>query len=168
MPVTGELPTLRIHEEVVGVDLQRLRYFSVVAEELHFSRAAARLHLDQSALSASIRRLERDLGVPLFDRTTRRVELTVEGEALLPEVRRLLGTAERFRTAVRRARDGGQRPVLRVGSCFGPFAAARRSSRRSGRGTRRSRCRCSRRTSRIRGGWNAPISTSSRAGLRPR
>jgi DNA-binding transcriptional LysR family regulator len=105
------------------VDLQRLRYFSVLAEELHFTRAAARLHLDQSALSASIRRLERDLGVRLFDRTSRRVELTAAGEALLPRARRLLGSAHSFSEAVREVR-GGAVQGLRVGLCFGPFAAA--------------------------------------------
>jgi len=105
------------------MDLQRLRYFSVLAEELHFTRAAARLHLDQSALSSSIRRLERDLGVLLFHRTSRRVELTPEGETLLPEALRLLACAESFRAKVRAVRPGSG-SVLRVGLCFGPFAAA--------------------------------------------
>jgi DNA-binding transcriptional LysR family regulator len=67
-----------------------LRHFVAVAEELHFTRAAARLYLAQQALSRDIRRLEQQLGVRLFTRTTRRVALTSEGERLLDRARELL------------------------------------------------------------------------------
>jgi DNA-binding transcriptional LysR family regulator len=72
------------------LDLRLLRYFVAVAEELHFTRAAARLHLAQQALSRDISRLEQQLGVRLFTRTTRRVALTPQGERLLVRARELL------------------------------------------------------------------------------
>lgn len=76
------------------MDLRQLRYFVAVAEELHFSRAAARLRLAQSALSSQIRALEREIGGPLFVRSTRRVELTPAGAALLADARELLVAAD--------------------------------------------------------------------------
>jgi DNA-binding transcriptional LysR family regulator len=72
------------------LDLRLLRHFVAVAEELHFTRAAARLYLAQQALSRDIARLEQQLGVRLFTRTTRRVALTPEGERLLVRARELL------------------------------------------------------------------------------
>jgi len=72
------------------LDLRLLRSFVAVAEELHFTRAAARLYLAQQALSRDIARLERQLGVRLFTRTTRRVALTPDGERLLVRARELL------------------------------------------------------------------------------
>jgi DNA-binding transcriptional LysR family regulator len=72
------------------LDLRLLRHFVVAAEELHFTRAAARLYLAQQALSRDIARLERQLGVRLFTRTTRRVALTADGERLLARARKLL------------------------------------------------------------------------------
>jgi len=78
------------------LDLQAVRYFVAVAEELHFTRAATRLFVAEQALSRSIGRLERRLGVPLFVRTTRRVTLTREGEALLTSARELIALNDRI------------------------------------------------------------------------
>jgi DNA-binding transcriptional LysR family regulator len=72
------------------LDVRLLRHFVAVAEELHFTRAAARLYVAQQALSRDIRRLEQQLGVRLLTRTTRRVALTPEGERLLLRARELL------------------------------------------------------------------------------
>ena len=72
------------------LDLRALRYFVTAAEELHFTRAAARLFIAQQALSRDIGRLERELGTQLFVRTTRRVALTPAGERLLVRARELL------------------------------------------------------------------------------
>ncbi|MBY6304606.1 LysR family transcriptional regulator [Streptomyces clavuligerus] len=81
------------------VDPRLLRVFLAVADELHFTRAAARLHLAQQALSRDVRRLERELGAELFLRTTRRVALTPDGERLLPYARRVLAAHEELAAA---------------------------------------------------------------------
>jgi DNA-binding transcriptional LysR family regulator len=82
------------------MELRQLEYFVAVAEELHFTRAAAGLHIAQSGLSAAVRALERELGAELFTRTTRRVELTAAGRVLLVEARRTLAAAQAAREAV--------------------------------------------------------------------
>ena len=88
------------------VELRHLRYFIAVAEELNFSRAAERLHMAQPPLSAAIRRLERDLGVDLFVRTTREVRLTDAGRAFLDGARRTLADADRASEDANRAAAG--------------------------------------------------------------
>jgi DNA-binding transcriptional LysR family regulator len=97
-----------------AVDLRHLRYFVAVAEELHFSRAAKRLNVSQPPLSQQIRQLERAIGAPLFVRTSRRVELTPAGTALLDGARRTLAEAARSLEAAERA-GRGEVDRLRVG-----------------------------------------------------
>lgn len=92
-------------------ELRELRYFLAVAEELNYTRAAARLHIAPQALSAAILGLEAGLGARLFERTTRKVELTGVGKALLPEARATLRRAEATVAAVRRAASGEQGAV---------------------------------------------------------
>lgn len=77
------------------MDLRQLKYFLTVAEELHFGRAAARVGIEQSPFSKTIKDLESDLGVRLFARTTRRTELTPAGKAFLIDARCVLAAAER-------------------------------------------------------------------------
>ncbi|MDG9720317.1 LysR family transcriptional regulator [Streptomyces sp. DH24] len=86
------------------LDPRLLRSFLAVAEELHFTRAAARLYVAQQALSRDIRRLERELGVDLFVRTTRQVTLTDDGERLLPYARRALQAQDELLAAFGQAR----------------------------------------------------------------
>jgi DNA-binding transcriptional LysR family regulator len=81
------------------MELRHLRYFVATAEAGTVSGAAARLHLTQPGLSRQLRQLERDLGVPLFDRSTTRLELSTTGRALLPQARDLLQRADALRVA---------------------------------------------------------------------
>jgi DNA-binding transcriptional LysR family regulator len=96
------------------MELRQLEHFVAVAEERHFSRAARRVHIVQSGLSSSIRALERELGAELFVRSTRRVELSEVGRALLPEARRVLEAADAAREAAA-AVEGLLRGTLSVG-----------------------------------------------------
>ncbi|WP_432835688.1 LysR family transcriptional regulator [Dactylosporangium sp. CA-092794] len=82
------------------MDLRTLRYFVAVAEELHFGRAAARLHMTQPPLSRAVKGLETDLGAVLLHRSPSGVELTPAGAALLAEARTLLAQADRLRARV--------------------------------------------------------------------
>lgn len=102
----------------MDVNLRRLRAFVVVAEELHFTRAAARLFVAQQSLSKQIADLEAEIGTALFDRTSRKVELTPAGEALLSTVREMLLLFDQGIDEVRRI-GRGERATLRVGFIAG-------------------------------------------------
>jgi DNA-binding transcriptional LysR family regulator len=87
------------------VELRQLEYFVAVAGELNFSRAAQRIHVVQSALSASVGRLEKELGVELFDRSKRQIVLTAPGEIFLQHAREVIHTVQRARSSVADYRD---------------------------------------------------------------
>ena len=97
----------------VMLELRELRYFAVLCEELHFGRAAERLHISQSPLSQAIAQLERKLGTRLLDRSSRHVELTPAGAVLLRHSRRLLREAQDAVGATRRA-GAGETGSLRI------------------------------------------------------
>ena len=128
-----------------AVELRQLRYFVAVAEDLHFRRAAERLHVAQPAVSEQVRKLEVDLGVQLFERTHRSVSLTDAGVALLEEARRVLRQTEVARQAARGASERaamrlriGYLPDLLPAAVPARAAPARRvTSRRAGRSRER-------------------------------
>jgi DNA-binding transcriptional LysR family regulator len=99
------------------VELRALHYFVTVAEELHFGRAAQRLQIVQPAVSQQLTRLERELGVRLIERTSRRVQLTPAGERVLAAARETLAAAARVRVVA-----GEPAAALRIGvaSCITP------------------------------------------------
>jgi DNA-binding transcriptional LysR family regulator len=99
----------------MAVELRHLRYFAVLADELHFGRAAKRLHMSQPPLSFNIKQLEATLGVKLLERNSRGVKLTPAGESFRRSAQQLLAEAE---LAARRARDVAAGVTTRVRIAF--------------------------------------------------
>ncbi|MFI6575353.1 LysR family transcriptional regulator [Nocardiopsis sp. NPDC050513] len=99
------------------MELRQLAYFAAVADEGGFARAAERLHIGQPAVSQQVRRLERELGVVLFDRSTRHVRLTGAGERLLAEARQVLEAVERTRRVAAELASAAS-GVLHLGTGF--------------------------------------------------
>lgn len=102
------------------IETREARYFLAVADELHFGRAAERLHMSQPPLSQAIKALEARLGVQLLTRTTRAVALTSAGEVLREHARRLVHLADEAESAAREA-AGGQVGRLRIGAVTSAF-----------------------------------------------
>jgi DNA-binding transcriptional LysR family regulator len=104
------------------MELRHVRYFVAVAEHLHFGQAARALHIAQPSLSRQIRDLEREIGVPLFERSRHRVQLTAAGFAFLEEARVLISRSDRSISLAREAAEG-RIGTIRVGfslSALGP------------------------------------------------
>jgi DNA-binding transcriptional LysR family regulator len=109
--------------DLSGLDLRRLQYFVAVAEERSFTRAAERLYVTQPSLSVAIRKLEEELRVTLFERSSRHVVLTAAAEALLPKARRVIAAADDAYTTARNVAKGIA-GMLRVGVSPASHAAA--------------------------------------------
>lgn len=103
-----------MHIAARGIDLRRLRYFVAVSDELHFGRAAERLHIAQPAISRQIAQLEAGIGALLFDRTRNNIRLTPAGKTLLEHARRILVDVAEAARLARRAAEG-MTGVLEVG-----------------------------------------------------
>lgn len=116
----GRWPPIEVEPPV---DLRELRYFLAVAEELNFTRAAARLHVAQQALSAAIRELEETVGVRLFTRNTRHVALTSAGAELVPAARRILADVAEALQVVQQA-AAGRRGRLVIGAAIAVHGAS--------------------------------------------
>ena len=118
--------TLRAVEPAAAIELRSWRQFLVLAEALHFGRAAQQLHMTQPPLTLAIQQLERRLGVPVFERTRRSVALTPAGAALVEPVRQLLRQAATLPTLARLA-ESGEAGRIRLGFVstvgFGPLPA---------------------------------------------
>ncbi len=115
-------------------ELRQLRQFLVLAEELHFGRAATRLHITQPPLTLAIQALERELGAALFERTRRSVQLTPAGAALLPHAHRLLAGVEGLARVAQAAAAGlsGQLRLAFVSNiAYGPLPEWLRSFRQA-------------------------------------
>ncbi len=96
------------------MELRQLRYFLALAQELHFGRAAEKVHIAQSPLSRQIKQLEDSLGVMLFRRTRHHVELTPAGRAFIPQARAVLAATDLARSAARQA-DAGMSGRISIG-----------------------------------------------------
>lgn len=90
------------------MDLRHLRCFLVLAEELHFSRAAERLHMEQSPLSRIIKDLEEELGTALFDRNRRGTRLTISGQIFFTDISRLFAVLEQAKENLKAVSEGAR------------------------------------------------------------
>ena len=112
------------------MDLRRLRYFVAVAEEQHYGRAAAKLHMSTPPLSQRIRELETELGVVLFERSSRKVTLTDAGRRMLGEARTVLRAADRLIAVAAEMATAGNASELTLGFCHGTEQIVRSAARR--------------------------------------
>ncbi|WP_143959290.1 LysR family transcriptional regulator [Litoribacter populi] len=105
------------------MEIRQLQYFAVLAEELHFNKAAAKLHIVQPALSKQLQQLEQELGVKLMNRTKRKVELTEAGEYFFHEAKEILHRIDKLKNQTHLVQSGekGEIRIGYVGSCIHTF-----------------------------------------------